>query len=71
MLTKKSMIYNQIQKGINIDNIHFWEINLMQYVIMVIVCNDKLCICSNGTIHKLIIITCFRHWDTQDFKYSL
>ena len=37
-------------------NLHFRKRNIFQDLKVLIFCNNTLCICSNGTIYKLIVI---------------
>ena len=37
-------------------NFHFRKRNIFQDLKVLIFCNNTLCICSNGTIYKLIVI---------------
>ena len=37
-------------------NLHFRKRNIFQDLKVLVFCNNTLCICSNGTIYKLIVI---------------
>lgn len=52
----KSLPMNHQQEVHQLNDSHFWEINLPQYVIVVVVGHNVSCVSLYGTVNELVVV---------------